>query len=391
MRNLLHIWKSEYMSLHINERGFTKIELILGVIILGMYINLALPGLTANMDTEREAQVKADIHIIQMAIERYYVDHETYPRFLLGGDQKGWREWHLRNDESPFIPDIPSNNIVVDVLLQYGYLDSYPKNPFVDDGMTIIKSTSAFGSGPIRNHRFGDGDPRFGYRGDRMGNGLSDPEYYKHRTYGIPPVETSLIETRRTLDDETVRRLGFIEPPDGIHYMMGGRKAFDNQGNVITIATFWPGNFFYRSIWVRPANEPRGWGGDYCNATIPGGAKPNNYILGGYGSTRTAGMDVIRLEGRNWDNTDDVFFRLPAPWFQYARSSGIKCGYDIESETLFINGSKLPEVFGGGDAFTGPMYPPNRPCIENNYTYDVCVFGAPDGHPDGVIVLFHNE
>jgi len=37
------------------------------------------------------------------------------------------------------------------------------------------------------------------------------------------------------------------------------------------------------------------------------------------------------------------------------------------------------------------MNPPNRPCIENNYKYDVFVFGAPDGHPDGVVILLHDD
>lgn len=386
--NLFNMQQPVQTNLLSSDRGFTKIELIIAVIILGAYVGLALPCLTANMDEEREAQVKLNIHEIQMAIERYHVDNGFYPRFLLGGDQKGWREWHLRNDEAGIPPDEPSNNLVVDVLIEYGYLDSYPKNPFVDDGMAIIKSTAALGSGLFLNHRFGDGDPRFGFRGDTMGNGISDPEYYKHRIIGIPPVETPLIETRRTLDDETVKRLGFIEPPDGIHYMMGGRKGFDRSGNVITIASFWPGNFFYRAKGFQL--ERRGWIW-YDPGTIPGGIKPDHYVLGGYGSTLTSGMDVIRLEGRNWDNTDDAFFRLPAPWYSYARNSGIKCGYGIDGASPSIIGSGLPAVFGGGDAFTGPKYPPNRPCIENNYTYDVFVFGAPDGHPDGVIIFLHND
>lgn len=372
------------------DKGFTKIELIIAVIIIGAYVVLALPCLTASLDEEREAQVKLNIHEIQMAIERYHVDNGYYPRFLLGGDQKGWREWHLRNDEADIAPDEASNNLVVDVLIEYGYLDSYPKNPFVDDGMAIIKSTAAMGSGPLKNHRFGDGDPRFGYRGDIMGNGISDPEYYKHRIIGIPPVETPLIETRRTLDDKTVKRLGFIEPPDGIHYMMGGRKAFDRWGNVITVATYWPGNFFYRSIFLPPRDRSGRWTW-YDPGTIPGGREHNHYILGGYGSNRTAGMDIIRLEGRNWDNTDDVYFRLPPPWYQYARPSGIKCGYDIEAESLSTDGSRLPAVFGGGDAFIGPMYPPNLSYYNDSITEDVCIFGAPDGHPDGVVILLHDD
>lgn len=236
------------MNTYEMERGFTKVELIVGTIILFVYFGLAVPGFQANMDVEREAEVRSNLHIIQMAIERYEVDNKRYPSFLLGGDNKGWHDWHRRHDMLVPAKDAACNNRVVDPLIKYGYLQSYPKNPFVDNGMRIIKSTCALGSGQNFLHQYGDGDPRFGFYGNTMGNGLSDPSYYRHRLSGIPPVETPLVETSRTLDKETVKRLGFLEPPDGLHYMMGGRKAFDKEGNVITLASWWPGNFFYRGL-----------------------------------------------------------------------------------------------------------------------------------------------
>lgn len=375
----------------VKERGFTLIELLVVITIIGILAAIALPNYIKAKDKAKEAEVKANIHTVQVAIERYDVDQSRYPSFLLGGDSEGWHKWHYDHDVSGVPPDQPSDNLVQDVLVQYGYITSYPKNPFVNDGMSIIQSTAATGTGPGGQFQPGDGDPRFGFNGGIMGNGLSDPAYFEYRIIGVPPVETPLIETKRTLDPAAVAALGFLEPDEGLHWMMGGRLAFDNSvpPEPITVAVFWPGNFFYRGLFDHPL-ERKGWTW-YDPGTIPGGTKMNRYILGGYGSTRTAGMDVIRLEGYVYGEppSDDVaiYYRLPAPWFKYARASGIRCGYSIDGGSPSDIGSGLPEVCGGGDAFTGPFYPYNRGDDGEGFTFGQYIYGAPDGHPDGVILV----
>ena len=373
-----------------NQIGFTNIELVLATVIIWLSTSLFLISCGEDKTTIHEEEVKANIHIIQAAIERYEVDHKRYPSFLLGGDSKGWRNWHVYHDEPDPPVDEPSDNLVQDVLVQYGYLESYPQNPFVSDGMKVIMSTRARGTGPNEELRAGDGDPRFGYYGNIIGNGIDDPAYYMHRIVGIPPVETTLIETRRTLDDETIKKLGFCEPPKGLHYMMGGRKAFDKNGEVITVATWWPGNFFYRAGSYFPLSR-REWGTIDYNILGPGlsGTKINRYFLGGFGAEYSMGMDVIRLESRNWDNTDNIYYRLPPPWYKYSKNSGIRCAYNL-SEGYNTSECGLPEVFGGGDAFTGPLFPPNQGDESEDYSYGEYIFGAPDGHPDGIIVIFTN-
>jgi len=373
----------------LKERGFTLIELLVVITIIGILAAIALPNYIKAKDKAKEAELKANIHTIQVAIERYEVDSGRYPSFLLGGDTEGWHKWHLAKDQANPPIDQPSNNLVQDVLVQYGYIDSYPKNPFVDDGMAIIQSTAANGSGPGGAFQPGDGDPRFGFTGVMMGNGLDDPAYYKFRTIGIPPIQTPLIETYRTLDPLAVSALGFLEPPAGVHWMMGGRLAFDDKTppTPLTVSVFWPGNFFYRGLFDHPL-ERKGWTW-FDPGTSPGGTKMNRYILGGYGSTRTEGKDVIRLEpyvyGTTAADNQFIYYRLPAPWYKYAKTSGIKCTYSNTGAAG--EGSGLPEVCGGGDGFTGPFYPYNRGDDEDGFAYGQFIYGAPDGHPDGVVIV----
>jgi hypothetical protein len=114
------------------------------------------------------------------------------------------------------------------------------------------------------------------------------------------------------------------------------------------------------------------------------------YILGAYGSLYTPGQDVIRLESRNYDGTDDIYYRLIPPWYRNARQNGIKCGYHFEYK-IPVPSIGLPEIAGGGDPWSGPFYPYERDDAAEGYDYGQFIYGAPDGHPDGVIIALKEK
>lgn len=357
------------------QSGFTLIELLVVITIIGILAAIALPNYIKAKDKAKEAEVKANIHTIQIALERYMVDKGSYPNLLIGGDIDGWTHWHNIYDQVE-----PEYGWIHDPLVSWDYITSYPDNPFTSDGLVVIRSTT---TEPYP--RQGDGDPRFGYKGNVMGNGLEDFYFFEFRFGALPLLWTDRLETRRTLPPNQIDTLGFPELDgseyQGLHYMFGGRRRFvelpDGTEDMKTIMTFWPGNFLYRGLGSH-ITERQGythWDPGYYTP-----AHTDRYILCAYGSFQQEGMDMIRMHDRTPDG-DEVLYCMPPPWpdpptmsFGYAQ---IRLGWPPWTGS---GGCGLPEVSGGGDAFKGPFYPYDS--INGQYIY-----GSPDGHPDGIILV----
>ena len=105
----------------------------------------------------------------------------------------------------------------------------------------------------------------------------------------------------------------------------------------------------------------------------------NRYMLGAYGSSMNNGIDVIRTIWWCPDG-EDLSWRCPPP---HALDT-FYLGY--ESFTGMGDPGGLPEVFGGGDEWNGPWYPYDK----SDEHPDECIYGAPDGIPDGVILVLTN-
>jgi prepilin-type N-terminal cleavage/methylation domain-containing protein len=63
-----------------NQKGFTLIELMIVVVIIGILAAIAIPNFVAMQDRAREGSVKANMHSYQLAIEDFAVKNAgVYP------------------------------------------------------------------------------------------------------------------------------------------------------------------------------------------------------------------------------------------------------------------------------------------------------------------------
>jgi prepilin-type N-terminal cleavage/methylation domain-containing protein len=64
-----------------NRDGFTFIELLVVVIILGILASIALPRFAATKDKAKLAALRSDVGSSKLAEESYYADHGSYATF----------------------------------------------------------------------------------------------------------------------------------------------------------------------------------------------------------------------------------------------------------------------------------------------------------------------
>jgi len=65
-----------------NNKGFTLIELIVVIAILGFLATVAVPKVIGVVQRAQVSSTEANRTIIQNAVERYYVDFGKYPQSL---------------------------------------------------------------------------------------------------------------------------------------------------------------------------------------------------------------------------------------------------------------------------------------------------------------------
>jgi len=92
------------------ESGFTLVELMVVMLIIGVLAAIAIPSFVASIKNAKEAVLKEDLHVMRNAIDSYTMDKEKAPQSL-------------------------------DDLVQSGYLREIPKDPMTHSAETWVTTT----------------------------------------------------------------------------------------------------------------------------------------------------------------------------------------------------------------------------------------------------------
>src|ERR1700722_16016794 len=73
-----------------HEQGFTLLELMIVMVVIGLLAAIAIPAYTSNIRNAKEATLKEDLHVLRQAIDSYTVDKQKAPQTLDDLVQSGY-------------------------------------------------------------------------------------------------------------------------------------------------------------------------------------------------------------------------------------------------------------------------------------------------------------
>ncbi|MEZ0369335.1 MAG: type II secretion system protein [Candidatus Sericytochromatia bacterium] len=64
------------------QKGFTLVELMVVIVIIGILVAIALPNFVGATDRAKIASIRANLHTVQLLVEQYQIDTGSYPVYM---------------------------------------------------------------------------------------------------------------------------------------------------------------------------------------------------------------------------------------------------------------------------------------------------------------------
>lgn len=94
-------------KLILNESGFTLMEILIVVAIIGLIASLIVPNIIGRYEKSKEEIAKAQLEMLSSAIEAFRLDMGRYPNSLdelINGNDPNWRGPYLAKKQIPKDP-----------------------------------------------------------------------------------------------------------------------------------------------------------------------------------------------------------------------------------------------------------------------------------------------
>lgn len=90
-----------------NERGFTLIEILIVVVIIGLIASLVMPNLMGRFERSKEEIAKAQVEMLSSGVQSFVLDVGRCPETLgelISSSDKKWRGPYLSKQTLPMDP-----------------------------------------------------------------------------------------------------------------------------------------------------------------------------------------------------------------------------------------------------------------------------------------------